>query len=91
MGHLLHGRNYSFHGMITDWTCLVSSWHKVFLSISSAWQQASIVTSKAQAQAMYTSAKAVGRVAFDCEGRRLSKTGQLCLVQVSLHASHTCI
>lgn len=43
-----------------------------------------MVTTAKQAKAVYGIAKNTGRVALDCEGCRLSRTGQLCLVQVSV-------
>lgn len=43
-----------------------------------------MVTTAKQAKAVYGIARNTGRVAVDCEGCRLSRTGQLCLVQASV-------
>lgn len=49
-----------------------------------ACMQASVVmvTKEKQAKSVYNIAKKRGRVALDCDGCSLSRTGQLCLVQV---------
>ena len=60
---------------------------------TTACMQASVVmvTKEKQARTVYNIAKSRGRVALDCEGCSLSRTGQLCLVQVSSCYSWHCL